>query len=815
MNRLLDGVAAIICRWPWPILAFFAVAVAATAPGLARLDFDTQQDTLVPRDSDLFRDNARYQDEFGGGELVVVFTGDVLGLLEGENLARLEAMHDRVNAIPLLARAVGPDTVLKAAETEVAQRSARALADIARIQAETTASARAKALDEGKTAEEADAVAEQAAADAVSAYIKQQAAEADAFRGVGPLQRTNPKFVKAVVIGADGQVRPELRDLVPDLQHALFVTNVRGNLSASEGEAAADELRRSVSEAGFTGTQTTVTGEAILLAEISSDLEDSIPFLAGISIVLMVVVVLTIFRARWRLLHLPVVFAALAMALGLAGLLDLPFTMASTAGLPILVGLAVDFGIQFHTRYEEEFDRAGDAAVAMRRSLRRITPALVLALAAALIGFAALRYSLVPMVQDFAVLLGLGIVVVFVVCLFGLNAILFLRDRDATRLTEATSAPSRVERALGRTFRAVAPHPIPILAAGVALAVAGFVLDSRLEVETEPEQFLPSDSQAIKDTTFLSDLTGTSNQLNYLITAADVATPEVVSWMDGLQQKMLTSDARFAGADSMATFLRLGAQGADPDFSQASIDGLLASTPPDILKGFVNADHTAASITFRIRRDVKLAEQGPLLDAVKSVPPPPGVTIAPAGLGVIGVEAETRLTSNRVEMTIIAIAGALVLLLLALRNAAHAVLALLPVALVTGWAALAMYVFGVALNPLTAIAAPLIVALGTEFSLLLLLRYREECARGSAPEEAMATAYLRSGRAITASALTVAGAFVALAFDRFPLLQSFGIVSVLGTLLSLAGAMLLMPPLLIWTDRVLGERLHRWRLAVG
>ena len=108
----------------------------------------------------------------------------------------------------------------------------------------------------------------------------------------------------------------------------------------------------------------------MLLTEVSNDLEGSIPQLSIVALTLMVVIVLTVFRARWRLLHLPIVFIAMAMAFGLIGFLGLPLTMASTAGLPILVGLSVDFGIQFHNRYEEEYERGGTAAEAMQRSLR-------------------------------------------------------------------------------------------------------------------------------------------------------------------------------------------------------------------------------------------------------------------------------------------------------------------------------------------------------------------------------------------------------------------------------------------------------------
>jgi len=281
-----------------------------------------------------------------------------------------------------------------------------------------------------------------------------------------------------------------------------------------------------------------------------------------------------------------------------------------------------------------------------------------------------------------------------------------------------------------------------------------------------------------------------------------VTDPAIVKWMYELQQQIVSRDGRVTGANSLATLVAQGAPaGQPPDFAAASSPDFVASTPPDILRAVVSGDRKQASIVFTIRRDVPLINQKTIIDEImKAASPSTGVTVAPAGIGVLGIEAESRLTSHRTEMTLLALAAVMVLLLAVTRNVLHAVIAVLPVAMVIGWTSAAMYLLGVPLNPMTSISGPLVVALGTEFSVLLMLRYREERARGSAPAEAMSIAYELSGRAIAASAFTVVGAFIALAFNDFPLLSQFGVVAVMGVLLSLAGAMLLMPPLLVWAD---------------
>ena len=89
------------------------------------------------------------------------------------------------------------------------------------------------------------------------------------------------------------------------------------------------------------------------------------------------------------------------------------------------------------------------------------------------------------------------------------------------------------------------------------------------------------------------------------------------------------------------------------------------------------------------------------------------------------------------------------------------------------------------LNPLTAVLGALVIAIGTEFTVLLLSRYWEERAKGIAHDLAMEEAVAKVGRAITASALTVASGFGALIASSFPALRDYGIVTVVDVVFAL------------------------------
>ena len=67
----------------------------------------------------------------------------------------------------------------------------------------------------------------------------------------------------------------------------------------------------------------------------------------------MALVLFLVFRSRWPLLPLAIALMAAAITFGLLALVGGSLTMASIAALPILIGLAVDYAIQFQARFDE------------------------------------------------------------------------------------------------------------------------------------------------------------------------------------------------------------------------------------------------------------------------------------------------------------------------------------------------------------------------------------------------------------------------------------------------------------------------------
>jgi multidrug efflux pump subunit AcrB len=149
----------------------------------------------------------------------------------------------------------------------------------------------------------------------------------------------------------------------------------------------------------------------------------------------------------------------------------------------------------------------------------------------------------------------------------------------------------------------------------------------------------------------------------------------------------------------------------------------------------ITADRTTANLAFGIRL-MPLDQQQQVIDTMgRALHPPAGVTARLAGLQVLAAEANASLSSplRRLGTLLAGLLAVGLVLLLVYRRWERAWVPLVPIALASGWSALVLFVLRVPLNPMSATLGALVIAISTEFSVLLSARYREERAGGLEP----------------------------------------------------------------------------------
>ena len=126
---------------------------------------------------------------------------------------------------------------------------------------------------------------------------------------------------------------------------------------------------------------------------------------------------------------------------------------------------------------------------------------------------------------------------------------------------------------------------------------------------------------------------------------------------------------------------------------------------------------------------------------------------------------------------------------------------LVPIVLATGWSALVLFVLRIPLNPMSVTLGALVIAISTEFSVLLSERHRQEVLAGHDTIEALRRSYRRTGAAVAASGATAIFGFGVLALSDIRMLRDFGLVTLVDLTVSLLGVLAALPAVLVLAER--------------
>ena len=896
MKAKFEGLVSAAARRPWLTLTIVLVlALAGTVLALG-MPTDAGPDTFVSGSTPSAKATADDHQHFGGDAVVILVREPLTYLVETKDLAissQLEAClsgqtlvasntygafitapasqapyggwHSpcgrlrRSNAVEVV---YGPGTFLNRAVVAVNEQEGQLFTSVRQAVAKYQLAAYRLAIARGLSRKQA----QQAASAAGQLEYAQQlrTLEQLALQSglTGPVRIDQVSFIRQVVFDAYrgvGQPKARFSYLFPTSGSALIQVRLKPNLTSAQQSSAISLIRQAVRMPRFRlayGGGYTVSGVPVVVSDLASTLTGSILVLLIAALVVMAITLRLVFRSRLRLLPLAIALAACGITFGVIALFGGKLTMASIAVLPILIGLAVDYAIQFQSRVAEARAAQSGARLPAGRALVAAAaagaPTIAVAALATATGFLVLQLSPVPMVRGFGLLLVVGIAVALACAFTAGAAALALADRDLElprlRLPEPLGASVRgaaeiVSDAWGRVrirlptagpparaaLAAAVRNPGRLLAAGALLAVLGWFADTQTSVQSDVTKLVPSSMPALRDLHTLERVTGVSGELDVVVHSRDVATPQTIGWMLGYEDKLLThygyletkgcSHATLCPALSLPDLFCSGSQSTAScsGLTAAQISGLLNAVPNYFSQAVITTNRRAATLAFGIRL-MPLSRQQRVIDYMRSqLHPPPGITAQLAGLPVLAAQANADLSSSaRRLLTLLAGLIAVGLVLLAVfRQVERALVPLVPIALATGWSALILFLIRIPLNPMSAVMGTLVIAISTEFSVLLSERFRQERRDGHELADALSRTYRFTGAAVLASGITAIAGFGVLVFSNITMLRDFGFVTLVDLTVSLAGVLLVLPAVLALSERGelagVGRQIARWR----
>ncbi|HEY5026614.1 MAG TPA: MMPL family transporter [Acidimicrobiales bacterium] len=758
--------------------------------GITTLRFTTSNSDYLNNNDPAWINNVNYEKVFGGDPMAVLFTmtpgTTVDNLLTKKNQAAFKKISSSLAKDPWVFSAVTPMDALQFAQKLLSSPTGSPL------------DSPAFSLLQGAIARDTNAADKQIRAH----YLTQEGIQ---LAKTPPADQvlSNPKWMDFVIHEQNGSVRQSLLTFVHDNHHALLAVYLKGDLNINQETTASASVSKIIDAAHFQNVTTITTGVPALLKVINDYLKHGIIVLALLAGAIMMTILLLSFTVRWRLLAFAIVAVGLVWGFGLVGYFGVPLTLATIAALPVLLGVGMDYAIQMHSRIEEEviLDRA---AHPLQAAARGLGPALLVVTFDAVFAFMALWFAKTPAIREFGSLLVIGIIAVCVCSIIATLAVLGIREfKSPTKGKDFSQGRlSRVAVFLGSLPQRTA---VPLAIVSVVILLSGIAVEGKLALQTDPISWVNPHSQAIKDIKQLKTATGSNNEIAMRISTthpwSNQTVDYVVNFSHQLEKKYPNALFPAAGlVNTVDQFITVKGMKEVPP-TGAEMQGIYLIAPPGINKTTVADKGAALNVIFLGRTDT-LDQLAPVVkDLEGGINPPPGISVAPGGIATVGVGLIQNLESSRVKLTYLAILFVGLFLTLRLRSLIRALLSLVPVLVAVGAVSLIGVAFHLKLSPVTAVAGPLVVAVCTEFTSLILLRFVEERGRGLTPRQAMDATARRTGRAFMVSGMTAIAGVGVLGLSSMPLLSDFGIIVAINITVALLSALIVLPPILVWADQ--------------
>jgi predicted RND superfamily exporter protein len=162
--------------------------------------------------------------------------------------------------------------------------------------------------------------------------------------------------LKAMAYKDDGGLRTVFESMIVKDTYALFTVSMKGS-DEEASKAVIDTLDAHIEDSDYSGERL-LSGKSVLDVSIKDSMKGSLPELLALAVGVMIALLIVFFKVRWRILPLITTMLAVVVTIGLMGYLGVPITMVSMAVFPILIGLGIDYAIEFQNRYTELLEEA-------------------------------------------------------------------------------------------------------------------------------------------------------------------------------------------------------------------------------------------------------------------------------------------------------------------------------------------------------------------------------------------------------------------------------------------------------------------------
>ncbi len=736
-----------IIKYRWLIIVFFlalGISLGALIP-LSKTDPEIRN--YIPQSMDSRINTDKIEEEFGVQDLVMVLFTDST-VLTTENLKNIKAADRAISKLTGVTSRISPFTVRTIKSTE-GMMTADPL--IRRIPSDTAG-----------------------------------------FRKLREEILDN-RFARDIVISSD-----------------MTAASISATINDAENENITLQKIDSISAVHSGNTQVLKGGLPYIRQHIMRDVKKDAVFLVSLALLVMLLI-LKLSLGEWKSVLMPfsVVILSIAMCMGLIPLLGWKLSIITLLVPIILVAVANNYGIYLVARCQELKLKHG--TISIRSLVRELSgslnmPILFSGLTTVAGVLALLAHSIIP-ARQVGILAAAGVAMALIMSLVLIPVLIWFRGNGKSVFKPKKINTEGFDRFLGTLSGFIIKRPGSIIVGFVLLTIilaSGITL---LKIETNQEKYFPKHNPVRMASDIINSKFGGSQTISVMV-EGNIKDPEVMQGIDNLTIRVEGMDGVGQVFSISQAVREMSKALYNPDEdgydeipqSRAAIAQMFElynmSGDPDDFRQIMNLENTKAHILIRLSQP-----ENSVIKSVKSVINesiedfPAEITVG--GYAVIMTDFAASIIRGQIISLLFAMVMVFIFLTLIFRSLKGGIVGSVPLAT----SILILFGFmgfsGIALDAATALLSSLMIGVGVDFTIQYIWNFNIQIRKGLSYEESTRVAMKTIGRSIIINACGVMAGFSVLILSGFTSIRFFGYLVIIFIGSCLAGAILLIPAILM------------------
>ncbi len=511
-----------------------------------------------------------------------------------------------------------------------------------------------------------------------------------------------------------------------------------------------------------------------------------------LAFIIAAITLIWIFRqVKMLIIALTSILVSLVWVSGIMSLANISINVISYLTFNLLMIIGVSDAIHLLIKYHEEIHKDENKRNALEKVIQKIGSALFLTSFTTSVGFLSLSITNIRVLQEFGVIMGVGIGILFMITILVMPIMLFyIKVPDSIHIERLIL--KRKKSLSFQSLKAVQDYPKLIIVSSVIVLLFSFYGIMQIDSNVTVLGDLKPTNKLHKDITFVENNFGGTLPLEIIISETGMPLSKDLY----LKNNTSNSIDNPVFYEKVNIFMkRLNTFSSIKSVSGYwNIDG---NINPQQSK-YTNKDRTEIRVSCGIENidsdqadSLKESIRNEYLDIFENET---GLKIT--GSTLLALKMNRYLIKSLLNSFIIAFIVIFISMNILFRSLKLSLVSIVPNVIPLLFAGAILGFFGIELRPATAMTFSIALGIAVDDTIHFLSRFRSEYILTKNHEKATTTTILTTGRAIISTSITLGMGFLVLLFSNFKPNFEFGILATIILMVALISSLILLPALI-------------------